>query len=337
MKPFYLALFIITLSFKMASQKNITVMFYNVENFFDTKDDQKINDADYLPTSELEWDLQKYENKIKRIAQVIDSGVAGVGLPDIVGFCEVENKQVLIDLVVKSQLKARDFTAICATGQDERGINVGLIYDTKLFEHLSTEEISAIDPAFPKNKARNILYVTLKFKMTNEKVHLFVNHWPSRRDGDKQTEPKRMYAAKVVRTKIDRLLQEDPSAKIIVMGDLNDTPLNNSIQKVLKANGSPKKELGELLNPYFHFEQKGEGTHYYNGEWDMFDNIILSPQFLQKKGLTFKSSDAFILKKDFVLFKNYKTGEKKPNRTYSGTKYHNGYSDHLAVYITLSY
>jgi hypothetical protein len=121
------------------------------------------------------------------------------------------------------------------------------------------------------------------------------------------------------------------------MGDLNDTPLNNSVQKVLKANGAPKKELGELLNPYFQLEQKGEGTHYYNGDWDMFDNIILSPQFLQKKGLTFRSTDAFILKKDFVLFKNNRTGEKKPNRTYSGTKYHNGYSDHLAVYITLSY
>ncbi|MCE3228932.1 MAG: hypothetical protein K0S32_3483 [Bacteroidetes bacterium] len=312
-------------------------MFYNVENFFDIKDDPKINDSEFLPNSELEWDLQKYESKIKRIAEVIDSSVTGVGLPDIVGFCEVENKQVLVDLVLKSQLKMRPFQSICATGRDERGINVGLIYDSNLFEVIKSEEINSIDPAFPQNKTRNILYVTLKFKKTSEKVHLFVNHWPSRRDGEAETEPKRLHSAKVVREKIDGLLKGDPSAKIIVMGDLNDTPMNTSVQKVLKANSAPKAELGELLNPYFQLEKRGEGTHFYDGKWDVFDNIILSPQFLKKQGLTFTSANAFILKKDFVLFKNHKTGEKKPNRTFSGTKYHNGYSDHLAVYITLNY
>jgi predicted extracellular nuclease len=338
MKKCAILLFLlITLKENMTAQKNITVMFYNVENFFDIKDDPKINDSDYLPNSDLEWNLQKYENKIKRIAEVIDSGVAGVGLPDIVGFCEVENKQVLIDLVVKSQLKTKPFTAICATGQDERGINVGLIYDSNLFELLKSEEINSIDPAFPKNKTRNVLFVTLRFKTTNEKIYLFVNHWPSRRDGEAETESKRIYSAKVVRGKIDLLLKENPNAKIIVMGDLNDTPMNTSVQKVLKANASPKAEAGELLNPYFNFEKRGEGTHYHEGEWDVFDNIILSPEFLLKKGLTFKGANAYILKKDFLLFKNHRTGEQKPNRTYSGMKYHNGYSDHLAVYITLNY
>jgi predicted extracellular nuclease len=324
--------------FIMLSQKQITIMFYNTENFFDTVDDPKTQDEEYLPGSEMEWNQTKYKNKIARIAQVVDSSVAGIGLPDVVGFCEIENVTVLKDLISNSSLKTNAYTAIATTGLDTRGINNGLIYNTKVFDLVSSVELNATNSSLGEYKTRNVLLVTLKHKATNEQLCVFVNHWPSRRDGEKETEPKRKYAAQVVRNKIDELQKQNPLLKLLVMGDLNDYPTNASVLTTLNANASPKKNTNELLNPFYSFEKKQEGTHYDRGQWHVFDQIILSQTLLQNKGINFKTNNAFVLKKDFVLFKNFKTGEIKPNRTYGpGNKYYNGYSDHLAVYIKLDF
>lgn len=321
----------------MNAQKEITIMFYNVENFFDTKDDPKKQDEDYLPQSELKWDEVKYKNKINRISQVIDSSVAGVALPDVVGFCEVENKQVLNDLVLRSQLKARPYTALCTTGLDDRGINVGLIYDKSVFDFTDVKELNATNPALANYKTRNILFVTLKHKVTRDVVYLFVNHWPSRRDGEKETEPRRIHAAKVIREKINELQKVNPAAKILVMGDLNDYPVSTSVYETLGA--KDKMNNSDLYNPFYQFHKKGQGTHAGREGWYVFDHIILSKGlYSATQGLQFKNNQAFILKKDFVLFKNYKTGDEKPNRTFGpNDKYFNGYSDHLAVYVKLTF
>lgn len=319
-----------------ASRKDLTIMFYNVENFFDYTDDPKIQDEEFLPTSEKKWDKKKYEDKLKKIAQVIDASVKGIALPDIIGFCEIENNHVLIDLVQKSKLNTRPYTSLCSTGQDSRGINVGLMYDKSLFDFVSYKELNAIWPELPDNKTRNILCVTLKYKITGEELYILVNHWPSRRDGQVETEPRRIHAAKIVRKQVDEILEKNRDAKIIVMGDLNDTPKDKSVFHILKANAKPEKEKGELLNPYLNFENRGEGTHVEKGEWSVFDNIILSTGFLENTGLKFNPENTFILKNDFVLFKNYKTQLVRPNPTFRGRKYFNGYSNHLAVYIILN-
>ena len=318
--------------------KNITLAFYNVENFFDTVDDPKTSDEEYLPNSLSKWDETKYLNKIKRIAQVLDSTVDGDALPDAIGFCEVENKEVLNDLIFKSNLKTRKYISICTTGLDTRGINVGFIFDTSVFDLVASEEINATNALLPDYKTRNVLFVTLKFKATAELVHFFINHWPSRRDGELETEAKRIYAAQTLRNKINELQQQDPNTKVIVMGDLNDNPTNNSILKTLLANALPKKGSNELFNPFFELNANKQGSHYRDGLWEVFDNIILSQGFLNAKGLHYKKGNAFIQNKDFVLFKNHKTGEQRPNRTYGAyNKYFNGYSDHLAVYVKLDY
>jgi len=337
MKKIILIFSLLLIQTLMIAQTSITVMFYNVENFFDTVDDPKTQDEEFLPTSELVWDDTKYNNKIKRIAKVIDSSVAGIGLPDVVGFCEIENKSVLTDLINKSNLKINKYEVLATTGIDDRGINVGLIYNPAVFEFIKSEELNVTSTDIGNYKTRNILWVTLKCASTKEVIYFFVNHWPSRRDGEIQTEPKRLYAAKLLRAKLDELQKQNANAKIIVMGDLNDYPTNTSVLNTLKANANPQKGSNELLNPYFNIEKNKQGTHYDRGEWHVFDHIILSQAFIQNSGLQFKNFNAFILKKDFLLFKNNKTGEIKPNRTYGfGNKYYNGYSDHLAIYIQLT-
>jgi len=316
--------------------KNITVAFYNVENFFDTVDDPETQDEEFLPNSLSKWDEKKYQNKINNIAKVISATTDDGSLPDAVGFCEIENETVIKDLVSKSNLKKRKYLCMCSTGQDTRGINVGFIYDCSVFDLVDSEELNVVNDKLPYYRTRNVLFVSLKYKATNETVYFFINHWPSRRDGEELTEPKRIYTAQILRKKVDELLIKDKEAKIIIMGDLNDSPRNNSILKTLKANNDPVNN--ELLNPYLKLYDNKQGSHMRDGVWELFDNIILSQGFLNGKGLNFKKNNAAILNKDFVLFKNYLTGDQKPNRTYGpNNKYFNGFSDHLAVYVKLGY
>ncbi len=318
-----------------ASGSPITVAFYNCENFFDTKNDPDKDDEEFLPEGNYKWDDKKYNNKIKKVAQVLDSTVAGDGLPALAGMVEVENVEVLNDLISKSQFNTKPYGALCTTGRDGRSIDVGLIYDKSVFTLQTSEELNATNEKLGDYKTRNILFATLK-AINNDVIYVFVNHWPSRRDGEKESEPRRIYAAEVVRKKIDELQKKDKSAKIIVMGDLNDHPDNASIQNTLRASDAPKGK-GDLLNAFQILDKNKQGTHYFDKEWRVLDHIIVSQGFVgAKKGYKFNKENAFIMRKDFVLFKNNKTGEEKPNRTYGADfKYYNGYSDHLSVYITL--
>ena len=318
-----------------AQTKNqITVAFYNCENFFDTKDDPNKKDDEFLPESAMKWDETRFMNKLQKVAQVLDSTVAGPGLPALVGLVEVENQEVLEELVSKSQFKDKSYGVLCTNSPDERSIDCGLLYDKSIFTLVDFKELNATNPLIGDYKTRNILFATLK-ATNGDVIYVFVNHWPSRREGEKESEPRRVYAAEQVRMKINELQKKDPKVKVIVMGDFNDHPDNNSILNTLKASDKPK-DKGDLYNAYQTLDAAKQGTHYFDKEWRVLDQIIVSQGFIgAKKGYKFDPKNAHILKKDFVLFKNVKTGEEKPSRTYSGEKYYNGYSDHLSVYITL--
>ena len=336
-KYIYTALVATALTTAIAqTQPPITVALYNCENFFDTKNDPTKNDDDFLPEADSKWDEKKYLNKLHKVAQVLDSTVAGEGLPAMAGLIEIENKEVIEDLVSKFPFSKKQYGALCTTGLDERSIDVGLIYDKAIFTLVESTEINVTDPSIPDYKTRNVLLATLK-ATNNDVFYVLVNHWPSRRSGEKESEPKRIYAAKQVRAKIDQLLKKDSKAKIIVMGDFNDHPDNSSVLNYLKATDNPKAKT-DLYNAYKTLDAQKQGTHFYDNEWRVLDQIIVSQGLVNaKKGYKFNPKNAFILKKDFVLFKNKKTGEERPNRTYGAeNKYYNGYSDHLSVYIDLN-
>lgn len=318
------------------SKSPITVAFYNCENFFDTKDDPNKKDDEYLPEAATKWDETRYNNKIQHVAQVLDSTVAGPALPNLVGLVEIENNEVLQDLLSKSQFSTRSYGSLATDSPDERSIDCGLLYDKSVFTLVDFKELNATNSTLGDYKTRNILFATLK--ATNGDVfYVFVNHWPSRREGEKESEPRRIFAAQQVRDKINELQKKDPKAKVIVMGDFNDHPDNNSILNTLKANDTPK-EKGDLYNAYYTLDKEKQGTHFYNKEWRVLDQIIVSQGLWNaKKGYSFNPKNAHILRKDFVLFKNAKTGEERPNRTFGAeNKYFNGYSDHLAIYIELT-
>ncbi|MBC7694848.1 MAG: endonuclease/exonuclease/phosphatase family protein [Burkholderiales bacterium] len=328
-------LFLFGMMAGFAQTKNpLTVAFYNCENFFDTKDDPNKKDDEFLPESSMKWDEIRFMNKLQKVAQVLDSTVAGEGLPALVGLVEIENKEVLEELVSKSQFKTKSYGVLATDSPDERSIDCGLLYDKSVFTLVDFKELNATNPSLGDYKTRNVLFATLKAS-NGDVFYVFVNHWPSRRSGETESEPRRIFAAEQVRNKINELQKKDAKAKVIVMGDFNDHPTDKSILNTLRASDKPK-DNGDLYNAYQTLDAAKQGTHYYDKEWRVLDQIIVSQGFIgAKKGYKFDPKNAHILKKDFVLFKNDKTGEEKPNRTYSGEKYYNGYSDHLSVYITL--
>ena len=317
-------------SVKKSLRQEYTVVSYNVENLFDTVDDPKISDEEFLPASEKKWDSEKYQKKLADLAQVI-SEVNPKEMPEVVGLVEVENRTVLEDLIKFGRLNGHGYAIINEESPDYRGIDVALIYRKDAFKEISHEVLPVVFPDDPEFKTRDILHVTGKIR--NKTVHLFVNHWPSRIGGEDKTEPKRVLAASVLKAKVDQILSTNTKARIIIMGDMNDEPVNKSLQVTLGAAGPDSgATLVNLMTPD---DVAGKGTYFYSGAWNMLDNLVVSETVLKGKGMQIEGEKGNIFSNDWMIFTN-KNGDKTPNRSYVGNKYVSGVSDHFPVYFKMT-
>lgn len=319
------------LSFQDAKD-SFRIAFYNVENLFDTIDEPNKIDSEYMPNSSLKWNTQRYFAKQKNLTKVIEA----MNFPIIMGMAEVENRRVLEDLVAQPALKSKNYGIAHFDSPDERGIDVAMIYQKGVFE-VKRQKAHAIKfPTF-SDKTRDILEVTGILRGGIE-LTVFVNHFPSRRGGADESEPKRIYVASVLRKAVDSLFQKDPNAHIVIMGDFNDEPSNASLNKTLGAvewQRELAKELpsNALYNLGAAIERRGEGTEYYKG-WDVLDQIIVSGSLLDSRSKVTTRDEETVFNADLVIFKD-KAGNRLPNRTYTGPIYRGGFSDHFPVYIPI--
>lgn len=334
----YVAFFVLTLPVfaQKGEHKIAAIGFYNLENLFDTLDSPTTNDADFLPGGRLHWDREKYASKQANLAKVI-SLLATEKTPDgvaLLGVAEVENQQVLEDLVQQPAIRDRHYQIVHFDSPDERGIDVGLLYQAKYFTVTATKALPVIinEPSTgDRDFTRDVLYVGGLFD--GEPLHVLVNHWPSRSGGESASAWRRGEAARVCRAMVDSLLTADPDAKIVVMGDLNDDPNNKSLTEVLRAvRNSNKIKSTELYNPMYDLFMNGDGTLAYRDAWNLFDQLIVS------KGLVWKKSGGWQFYKPVVyrqpwLFQEQGAFRGYPLRTFVGDIFLNGYSDHLPVYM----
>ncbi len=301
------------------NKKEIFTMFYNVENFFDTINDISTNDDEFLPFSKKEWNTKKYNQKIKKLTKVFSS-INNGKKPNIIGLCEVENKDVIKDLLKDPFFKKHNYSIIHQNSPDSRGIDCALLFDDN-FELIDYDFIEIKIPQ-AKRPTRDIVYAKLKIK--NEIINIFVNHWSSRWGGQKETNHKRVFTAQVLRKYIDDNINKNEH--IIIMGDLNDYPSNQSIQDVLVTE--------DLTNLMTDLEGNQKGSYNYKGTWNFIDHIIVSNTFLhQNSNLQLNKYSAY--KEKWMLYTN-KKGEKYPSRTYSGNKWYGGFSDHLPIFCTFN-
>lgn len=310
-----------------AHKTNVSVCrigFYNAENLFDTEDDKHINDNDFLPEGKLKWTDVRYKQKLEHTYSVIQSLNETQSLA-LLGLAEVENKQVLEDLLHTDST----FEIVHFNSSDTRGIDVALLYNPQFFTPLTT---------YLSNDKKTDVFLrevlVVKGVLWKDTVHILVNHWPSRREGERESEHKRLAAAILNVRLMDSILAINPDATIFVMGDFNDQPSNKSVemltmQPVLKS--KQKDSVAAMMNPFKALQQDGEGTCKYKKDWLLFDQIVISNSVMDKRGVQFVTAEIY----DPIWLYYKQDLNSGPFRTYVGNKYVGGYSDHFPVYIEL--
>ena len=314
----------------IAAQPVFRVVGYNVENLFDCRHDSLKNDMEYLPGNIRGWTPGRFYDKVNKIAKVILAASASYA-PDLVGLCEVENDFCLNTLVKHSPLRDVGYRFVMTSSQDERGIDIALLYQPETFRLLFNRSIRISFREYGYRPTRDILHVTGKVA-TGDTLDVFVCHFPSRSGGVKASESFRMLAADRLRHVVDSVQEMRSFPHILVMGDFNDSPTDRALTEVLRASipeyPIKKEKLYNLMSG-----KKG-GTYCYRGEWSLFDQIIVNGLLLDERSdFRTDTEKAFILNFPFLLEEDDVYGGDIPFRTYRGMRYHGGYSDHLPVAV----
>ncbi len=315
----------------------ITLAFYNLENLFDTENDPLTFDDDRTPTGKYQWTEEKYRSKLINISTVISEiGRDLSGKPPIlIGVCEIENRKVLEDLIAQKKLQTYNYGIIHLESPDRRGIDVALLYRKNVFTptYYKNFELYLFNDQEPSIRIFTRDQLLVSGMLDGEKIHLIINHWPSRRGGEVQSRSKRIKAAQLNRRIIDSLFSSEPYAKIITMGDFNDDPTNISIKKHLKTLG--KKDdvsMKELFNPMEKMHSKGIGTLAWRDGWNLFDQIILSSELLKRDFSSYRYYKAGVFNKSYL---KQKEGQYNRYPFRFNTDSEEGYSDHFPVYVYL--
>ena len=330
------------LSVAAQAQKKYSVYaigFYNLENLFDTIHDPGKNDYEYLPDGTNKWNAIKYEHKLANMSKVL-SEMATDMLPvgcAAIGVSEVENANALNDLVSQKPLKDKGFQFTHVEGPDKRGVDCALLYNPKLFTVRDTKLVPYIYelPEDVQKDKQTRGFLTVSGEVAGEHVTIIVCHLPSRY----ATSYYRELGGKQLKVLKDSLQKDDPKVKIFIMGDMNDDPFDKSIAQSLGARREIKDvELFGLYNPFWNTIKEGTGTLFYNGAWNLFDQIIMSENLLDKKqkrnyeALTFYKHAIF--RRDYLIQQEGKY-KGAPKRTQAGGVWLDGYSDHLPVVVYL--
>lgn len=322
-------------SYSQQNSDEFSILFYNVENLFDTNDNPLTEDDYFTPNGEYHWTSKRLTGKLLNISKVILSA-SGWSVPDVVVFCEIENRYILEKLIRDTPLKSIPYKIIHKESPDHRGIDVGLIYNSERFSPL---EYNYYPLKINGNQinTREILYV-LGILNGKDTIHIFGNHWPSRYSGFLETKSLRKAAAALLRTKINELNQKYQSPKIVILGDFNDSPEDESMSEILMAKKveQPIAE-NQLYNLFIERPRINSGTMKYQSQWFIFDQIIVSGSLLStNSGIYTKPENAKFLALPFLLEQDLKFGGQKPFRTYYGFSYNGGFSDHLPVMLQLN-
>ena len=341
-KQFFMLLMLVLVSTAASAQTKLNgyaVGFYNLENLFDYTHDEGKNDYEFLPDGSYHWNEMKYTHKLHNMARVL-SEMGTDKIPDgcaFIGVSEVENAHCLTDLVAQPALKAHGFKFCHIEGPDRRGVDCALLYNPKYFTVKNVKLVPYVPELAKDSTFKTRGFLTVSGELADEHVTVIVCHWPSRFKGSFYRET----AGKEVRVLKDSLLRDDPNVKVFVMGDMNDDPTNKSMHEGLCAKEDiDKVKAGEMYNPWYNTLVLGHtGTLKYNGSWNLFDQIVMTPNLLNQNGkkdfTTLKYISHQIFRRDY-LFQD--TGKYKGNtkRTTAGGVWLDGYSDHLPVVVYLA-
>lgn len=318
---------------QIGGTERLRIVSYNCENLYDTVDDPKTDDDEFTPEGEKNWTKNKYKIKLINTAKAIRAAGNGT-LPAIVGLVEIENKTVLNDLRNQDALKAGNYRYVHKDSPDKRGIDVALLYNT--------DQIKLVDQKWlpvklsSKNRSRDILYAKCQLK-NNATLHVLVNHWPSMREGESESEDKRIVAAKAALRVVDSLRKAEDGANIVLMGDFNSSQSQPAMANVLKVKRYNKNEgKGSLCDLTSRYEGNDNiGTHKHSGKWNVLDHMIVEGGMLNKNANVFTTPYSGHICHELFLLSQSKNGYYSPKRGFKGNIWTSGYSDHLPISLDL--
>lgn len=323
--------------FSGSSESVFRIVFYNVENLFDTENNPDKDDDDYTPDGSRRWNGYRLKNKVNNLYKAIVAA-SEWETPAIVGLCEVENRHVLEMLAYETGLKKSEYSIIQRNSADRRGIDVAVLYRSDDFILLDNKFISISFPFDTTDGTRDIVYLK-GICPPGDTLHVFVNHWPSRWGGHAQSQSRRNYAASVLRSHTDSIFRASRFANIIVAGDFNDEPEDESLKKILGAGFDYiNPRAGQLYNISHKNYSNRHGSYKYQGEWYLFDQFIVSGTLLNEAAGVQTTPDALkVFSAGFLMVPDESWFGHKPFRTYEGFRHTGGYSDHLPVVLDLRY
>lgn len=327
-------LFISTSLSATDSTRYLRIMSYNCENLFDYEHDEGKDDYEYTEFSAKHWTKSKYFGKLHRTASVI-ARCGEWGDVEIVCLLEIENERVLKDLIQNTQLKKAGYSYLHKESDDQRGVDVALLYQPDKFKPIRTDFIKAY---YKNSRPTRDILLTTGVLPSGDSLTIFVNHWPSRYGGEVETESKRIDCAYSILNKIDSLHVTHfyGDNNIVIVGDFNDYFDNKSLKEVLNVSVDlqPPYKKNKLYNLMAKYRNRDDiGTHKFQGQWGVLDHVIVSGSLLDGKRLEVTEDGAQIGFWDFLLEKD-KTGV-APKRSFKGDCTTNGFSDHLPVYLDL--
>ncbi len=327
------------MSAQKASYRVNCVAYYNLENLFDTINAPNTNDEEFLPEGGYKWNTLKYENKLKNMSYALSKLGTDVDPRGavVIGVSEIENRQVLEDVCAMPVWGDRKLKIVHYDSPDRRGVDVGLLYNPKLFTVVHTSSHRLTVPNQPDFITRDQLVVSGYLTEMAEKIHIIVNHYPSKYGGEERSRPGREAAAALSKHLADSIFAKEPNAKIIICGDLNDDPNTFPTAEVIGAKKKRKDvEKQGFYNCFWQvWEDRGIGSLYYNGVWNLYDQFIISEPLLNadpNESLAYWKAE--IYNKPFLTEQHGKN-KGTPKRTHKSGLWTNGYSDHYPTMIYL--
>lgn len=302
--------------------QTFSIAFYNLENLFDYENKESTLDKDYTPEGIYKWDRDKYFRKINNLGQAISKigEMRSSSPPVLLGVCEVENETCLTDLVQTEALTPFNYDYVFHKSADQRGINVAFLFQK---EHFILEETKSYPIDLSSNHGLDTTrdIILIKGHLFGKSISLLINHWPSRTDGTKKTNDKRLEAAKMVQHIVRQIYADNQRSNIVIMGDFNDDPLSESV-RTFNTEG--------FLNPMIPFQGQKKGSVKHKGKWIMFDQIILNKNLIEADWFEYLEAHIYV-----APFLTQKSGRHKgsPKRTFNGKFFQGGFSDHYPVFI----
>ena len=363
-------------SIKIKSQ-NVRIVFWNVENLYDPYNDTTRLDDEFTPEGAKHWTYGKFIRKVNHVAKTLLS-IGQWSAPTVVGLCEVENRYVLNKLIHETPLKNYNYKFIHHESPDLRGVDVALLYRSDHFKILSNRCISIRFPFDTLSQTREILMVKgivrnrdtlilfvnhwpsrrggyLSSQPRRNHVARVLRHLvdsiqgnlyfsvddqqvAGSRNAHNQKQPSPARQSPELRNGIPYCQEVSRPQNIVIMGDFNDEPEDESIRVVLNARSDTAlADAGSLFDLMgIRNRTRKEGTLKYRDQWSTFDQFMVTGTLLKGlQGLHTSAGRVTIFRSSFLLENDNTYFGEKLNRTYVGPRYHGGFSDHLPVVLDL--